>query len=126
MWGIPTLFHRKNLLKKILRKDEYWNNQLAKAIWWIRWPQIKQYTITNFFIYVSNQKFKQSVWKSLTCQTISKQFARANKRPKLNNPLREQVKTLFLHGKLVSSKVCITYSRCLCNKLWPRLECLNI
>ena len=27
---------------------------------------------------------------------------------------------------LVSSKVCITYSRYPCNKLWRRLECLNI
>ena len=27
---------------------------------------------------------------------------------------------------LFSSKVCITYSRCPCNKLWRRLECLNI
>ena len=27
---------------------------------------------------------------------------------------------------LVSSKVCIKYSRCPCNKLWRRLECLNI
>ena len=27
---------------------------------------------------------------------------------------------------LVSSKVRITYSRCPCNKLWRRLECLNI
>ena len=27
---------------------------------------------------------------------------------------------------LVSSKVCITYSRCPCNKLWRRSQCLNI
>ena len=27
---------------------------------------------------------------------------------------------------LVSSKVCIKYSRCPCNKLWWRWECLNI
>ena len=27
---------------------------------------------------------------------------------------------------LVSSKVCVTYSRRPCNKLWRRLECLNI
>ena len=27
---------------------------------------------------------------------------------------------------LISSKVCITYSRCTCNKLWWRLESLNI
>ena len=26
----------------------------------------------------------------------------------------------------VSSEVCITYSRCPCNKLWRRLECLII
>ena len=30
---------------------------------------------------------------------MSKQFARANKRRKLNNPLRVQAKTLFLHRK---------------------------
>ena len=24
-----------------------------------------------------------------------------------------------------SSKVCITYTRCPCNKLWRRLECLD-
>ena len=28
MWGNPTLF---NLLKKILRKDKYWYNQLKKS-----------------------------------------------------------------------------------------------
>ena len=27
---------------------------------------------------------------------------------------------------LVSSKVCITYSRCPCKKLWGHLKCLNI
>ena len=27
---------------------------------------------------------------------------------------------------IASLKVCITYSRCPCNKLWRRLECLNI
>ena len=26
---------------------------------------------------------------------------------------------------LVSSKVCIIYSRCACNKLWRSLECLH-
>ena len=31
---------------------------------------------------------------------------------------------MFAFG-LVSSKVCITYSRCPCNKLWRRLECLK-
>ena len=51
------------------------------------------------FFYINNQKFKQSHRKSLICYTISKQFARANKRRKLNNPLREQAKTLFLHRK---------------------------
>ena len=30
---------------------------------------------------------------------MAKQFAGANKRQKLNNPLREQAKTLFLHRK---------------------------
>ena len=34
--------------------------------------------------------------KSLICKTISKQFAGANKRRKLNNLLRKQAKTLFL------------------------------
>ena len=47
----------------------------------------------------NNQKFKQSPQKSLTCQTISKQFAGADKRRKLNNPLREQRNSLFLQGK---------------------------
>ena len=98
--GYPHNFpSRKIYWKKILRKDEYWHNQLTKAIWRIRWPQIKQYTITTFFIHISSQKFKQSARKSLICQTISKQFAGANKKPKLNNPLREQAKTFFLHGK---------------------------
>ena len=55
-----------------------------------------------------------------------KQFAGANKRRKLNNPLREQAKTLFLYRKpnkemltfgLVTSKVYIMYSMCPCNKL---------
>ena len=32
----------------------------------------------------------------------------------------------MLTFELASSKVCITYSRCPCNKLWRRLECLNI
>ena len=27
---------------------------------------------------------------------------------------------------LVSLELCITYSSCPCNKLWRRLECLNI
>ena len=27
---------------------------------------------------------------------------------------------------MVSSKVCITFSRCPCNKLWRRSECLDI
>ena len=48
---------------------------------------------------VNNQRFKQSPRKSLICQTISKQFGGANKRRKLNNPLQEQAKTLFLHRK---------------------------
>ena len=52
---------------------------------------------TPFFI--NNQKFTQSLRKSIICQTISKQFAGANKRRKLNNPLREQAKTLFLQMK---------------------------
>ena len=61
-------------------------------------------------------------------------MAGANKRRKLNNPEQEQTKTLSLPRKpkrnaqfgLVSSKVCITYSRCFGNELWRRLECLNI
>ena len=65
--------------------------------------------ITPFFL--NNQKFKQPLRKSL----ISKQLAGANKRRKLNNPLRELAKTLFLQRKpkrnahfgLASSKVCI-------------------
>ena len=53
---------------------------------------------TNTF-FLNNPKFKQSPLKFLICQTISKQFAGANKRQKLNNPLREQAKTLFLQRK---------------------------
>ena len=49
--------------------------------------------------FINKKKIKQSAGKSLICLTISKQFARANKRRKLNSPLREQAKTLFLHGK---------------------------
>ena len=57
-----------------------------------------------------------------------------NKRLKLNNPLREKTKIIFCIGNLrgmltfglVSSKVCSTYSRCPCNKLWQYLECSNI
>ena len=47
----------------------------------------------------NDQKFKQSPQKSLICYTISKQFAWANKRPKLDNPLRKHAKTLFMHRK---------------------------
>ena len=28
MWGNPLLFHRENLLKKILKNDKYGHNQL--------------------------------------------------------------------------------------------------
>ena len=49
--------------------------------------------------FINTQKFKQSPRKYLICQTISKQFAGANTRRKLNNPLQEQAKTLFLHRK---------------------------
>ena len=54
--------------------------------------------------------------KYLICYIISKQFAGANKRRKLNNPLRVQAKETFLHRRpkremhtfgLVTSKVCI-------------------
>ena len=34
----------QKILKKVLRKGKYWHNQLRKAFWWIRWPQIMQYT----------------------------------------------------------------------------------
>ena len=48
--------------------------------------------------------------------------------------IENRLKSFFCIGNLremltfglVSSKVCITYSRCPCNKLWRRLECLNI
>ena len=87
------------------------------------------YYYTPFFI--NNQKFKQLPRISQICQAIFKQFPEANKRLKLNNLRREQI--FFCIGNLremltfglVSSKVCITYSRCPCNKLWRRLECLN-
>ena len=52
---------------------------------------------TPFFI--NNQKFKKPPRKFLICYIISKQFAEANKRRKLNNPLGEQAKILFLHRK---------------------------
>ena len=55
-------------------------------------------TLTIFFL-INNQKFKQSPRKSLICLKICKQFAGENKRRKLNNPLRVQAKTLFLHRK---------------------------
>ena len=45
------------------------------------------------------KKLKQSPRKSLICETISKQFARANKRQKLSYPLGEQAETFFLHRK---------------------------
>ena len=87
-----------------------------------------------YIFFKNNQKLKQSPQKSIICYTISKQFAGANKRRKLNNPQRQQAKTVFLHRKpkrnahfgLISSKVYIIYSRCPCNKLWRRLEYLNI
>ena len=44
------------------------------------------------------------------------QFAGANKRRKLNNPVREQAKNLFLYRK----------PRCPFNKLRQCSECLNI
>ena len=36
----------------------------------------------------------------MICLTISKQFAGANKKRKLNNPLGEQAETLFCIGNL--------------------------
>ena len=49
----PHFSTRQNLLKKLLRKDKYWDiqskywhNQLRKAFWQICWPQIMQYTVT--------------------------------------------------------------------------------
>ena len=42
----PNFSTGQNLLKKILRKDKYWHNQLRKAFWQIRWPQIMEYTVT--------------------------------------------------------------------------------
>ena len=47
--------------------------------------------------FINNQKCNLSPQKSLICWTISKQFA--GKRRKLNNPLREQTKTLLLNRK---------------------------
>ena len=44
-------------------------------------------------VFINNQKFKQTSQKSLFFKTISKQFAGANKRRKLNNPLQKQAKT---------------------------------
>ena len=58
-----------------------------------------EFSVVIHLFFINNQKFKQSPRKSLICETISKQFAGANKRRKLNNALREQAKTLFLHKK---------------------------
>ena len=30
MWGNPTLFHRENLLRKILKEDKYWQKLLTE------------------------------------------------------------------------------------------------
>ena len=94
------------------------------------WLESYQNRLHLFFI--NNQKFKQSPRKSLICETISKQFAGANKRPKLNNPLQEQAKTLFLHRKPIRNAHFWTchfksvHPSSPCNKLWQRSECLNI
>ena len=90
---------------------------------------------TDTSLFINNQKFKQSPGKSLICQTISKKIAGANKRRKLNHPLREEAKTFFLHSKpkinthfwtCQFKSVNYVYSRRPCNKLWSRSECLNI
>ena len=31
MWGSPNLFHRAKCIKKMLKKDKYWHNQLRKT-----------------------------------------------------------------------------------------------
>ena len=43
---IPHFSTGQNILKKILRKDELWYNQMRKAFWWIPLPQIMLYTVT--------------------------------------------------------------------------------
>ena len=60
---------------------------------------IKKVRLEVHHFFINNQIFKQSPRKSLIFKTISEQFAGANKRGKLNNPLRKQTKTLFLHRK---------------------------
>ena len=42
----PYFSTGQNLLKETLIEDKYCHNQLRKAFWYIRWPQIMQYTIT--------------------------------------------------------------------------------
>ena len=76
------------------------NSVRVGAVWrHRRIPKISGKNVQVHFFYLNNQKFKKSLRKSLICEAISKQFVRANKRRKLNNPLWEQAKTLFLKRK---------------------------
>ena len=78
---------------------------------WLQKIQIemrKYKVIENFKIYtffINNQKFRQSPRKSLFLHKKTERNA---------------------HFWTCQFKSALTYSRCPCNKLWQRLECLNI
>ena len=53
---------------------------------------------------INNQKSKELPRKCLICQTISKQFAGANKRGKLNNPLGEQANPFSTYSRVPNNR----------------------
>ena len=93
---------------KILKESgftfEYWTSCVNEAILSSKFPDsLKLSNIvpvynkkdpTTPFFFVKNQKFNRAE----NLQFV-KQFAAANKRRKLNNPLQELAKTLFQHRK---------------------------
>ena len=83
--------------------------------------------MTPFFI--NNQKFKQSPRKSNLFNSLPGQTRDKNQTIHCENRLKPffcigNLREMLTFG-LISSKVCIAYSRFPCNKLWQRLECLN-
>ena len=82
----------------ILTELNLWTHLRAILVLWIPFDE-PAFDIIYTFFFRNNHKLKLSPRKSLICETISKQFARANKRWKLDNPLWEQAKTLLLHRK---------------------------
>ena len=69
-----------------------------KLVILLEYQNTKQFFLKDIHLFfINNQTFKQSPRKSLILQTISKQFAGANKRRKLNNPLGERAKILLQH-----------------------------